>query len=150
MDGLLFSIAGTPRGKGRPRARLQQPKGRKPFAQIYTDEQTREYEEAVAKAARKAMAGAEPFTGALSVSLQFRLQPAKSMPKRERAPIIAGEVPYFGLYDADNLAKSMLDGMNGVCWADDRQITRLFVVKVASDAPGVDVKITPLEPQEVA
>lgn len=151
MDALTFSMAGAPRGKGRPRTRVHRPKnGGAPFAQIYTDDATRQYEASVRKLAAAAMDGRPPFDGALSVSLRFRLQPAKSMPKRDRAPILAGEQPYFGLYDADNLAKSILDGCNGVCWGDDRQITRLFVTKIAADRPGVDVRVEPLEPQEPA
>jgi crossover junction endodeoxyribonuclease RusA len=32
--------------------------------------------------------------------------------------------------DADNLAKSFLDSMNGIIWQDDRQVRRLTVEKV--------------------
>lgn len=31
--------------------------------------------------------------------------------------------------DADNLAKSFLDGMNGIIWIDDRQVTDLTIRK---------------------
>ena len=149
MDALTFSMSGTPRPKGRPRARVQKGRGA-PFAQLYTDPVTRAYEASVKRLAEKAMGDLAPFNGALSVSLRFRLPVAKSVPKRDLAPILAGEQPYFGRHDIDNLAKAILDSCNGVCWADDRQITRLFVTKIAADRPGVDVRIEPLEPQEPA
>ena len=33
-------------------------------------------------------------------------------------------------------------------FADDKQITRLFLTKVAAERPGVDVRIEAFEPQE--
>jgi Holliday junction resolvase RusA-like endonuclease len=142
-EPLIFSMSGAPRGKGRPRATV-----RGGHATTYTDPKTRAYEQSVAAIARKAMKGRPPLEGALSVSLRFRLALPKSMSKRERAAILAGERPYFGRIDCDNAAKSLLDGCNTIVWRDDVQITRLFVVKEAAEAPGVDVKVTPLEPQE--
>jgi Holliday junction resolvase RusA-like endonuclease len=117
-------------------------------ATTYTDPKTRAYELSVAAIARAAMKGRPPLEGALSVSLRFRLALPKSMSKRERAAVLAGERPYFGRIDCDNAAKSLLDGCNTIVWRDDVQITRLFVVKEAAEAPGVDVKVQPLEPQE--
>jgi crossover junction endodeoxyribonuclease RusA len=31
--------------------------------------------------------------------------------------------------DVDNLAKSFLDGLNGICWNDDKQVVKLTVKK---------------------
>lgn len=142
-EPLVFSMSGAPRGKGRPRATV-----RGGHATTYTDPKTRAYESSVAAIARKAMQGRPPFEGALSVSLRFRLGLPKSMSKRERAAILAGERPYFGRTDTDNMAKAILDGCNAIVWIDDVQITRLFAIKEAAEAPGVDVKVQPLEPQE--
>lgn len=142
MDVLAFSMSGQPRGKGRPRTAV-----RGGFARVYTDAKTRKYEASVKGLAELAMRGRPPFTGPLSVSLRIRLELPKSMSKRERAAVLAGEQPYLGRIDADNAAKAVLDGMNGVVFADDVQIVRLFVVKVADARPGVDVRIEALQPQ---
>lgn len=117
---------------------------------MYTDPKTRAYEASVRDLARQAMGDAAPFEGPLSVSLRFRLEPPKSMTKRERAAVLAGEQAYFGRFDADNLAKSVLDGMNGACFVDDLQIVRLFVTKAAAETPGVDVRVECLAPQVAA
>jgi Holliday junction resolvase RusA-like endonuclease len=138
-EPVIFSMSGSPRGKGRPRATV-----RKGFAKIYTDSKTRKYEAAVGKVAMAAMVGRQPFEGPLSVSLRFRLQPPKSMTKRERAAALAGDEAYIGRIDIDNLAKAILDPLNGVCWRDDVQIVRLFATKAASEKPGIDIKIQPL------
>lgn len=36
--------------------------------------------------------------------------------------------------DLDNIAKPILDGLNGVVWSDDRQIARLTLRRVRRDA----------------
>lgn len=143
MGALVFSMNGEPRGKGRPRTSV-----RGGFARVYTDAATRKYEASVRRVAEAAMGARPPMDGALSVSLRFRLSPPKSMTKRERAAVLAGEQPYLGRIDLDNGAKAILDAMNGVAFHDDRQIVRLFLTKGAAEMAGVDVRIEPLEPQE--
>lgn len=146
MTALQFSMVGDPRGKGRPRATVRMV-GRKPIATIYTDPKTRRYESSVRSVAQKAMAGLAPLEGPLSVSLRFRLAVPKSTPKYLRSAYLTGEDAYLGAFDVDNLAKSILDGCNGACWGDDRQIVRLFVTKVAAEKPGVDIRVEAFAPQ---
>lgn len=135
-EPVAFSVGGAPRGKGRPRATVQGG-----FARFYTDDKTRRYEAGIAKVAKLAMVGREPFSGPLSVSLRFRLQPPKSMTKHERAAILAGEEAYMGRIDIDNAVKAICDAVNGICWVDDVQIVRLFATKAAAERPGIDIKI---------
>lgn len=142
MEPLVFSMAGTPRGQGRPRATA-----RGGFATVYKDGKSRAYEKSVGEIAKAAMGEAPPFEGPLSVSLRFRLQPPKSMTKKMRAAVLAGEQAYVGAYDIDNLVKAILDGCNKIAFADDKQVMRLFATKVAHERPGVDVRIEPLAPQ---
>ena len=139
MDPVVFSMEGPPRGKGRPRTSV-----RGGFARIYTDINTRNYEASIAKIAALHMRGRAPFDGPLSVSLRFRLAPPKSMSKRDRARVLAGDEAYVGRYDVDNMAKSILDAMNNIIYTDDVNIMRLWAEKVASDRPGVDVRVEPL------
>jgi len=139
VNPLVFSISVTPRPKGRPRATIR---GR--FPQLYTDTETRKYEAAIKACAQMFMAGRAPLEGPLSVSLRFRLQPPKSMTKRLRAAVLAGEEAYQGNCDADNLAKAVLDPLNKVCWGDDVQIMRLFITKAASERAGIDIRIEEL------
>ena len=46
--------------------------------------------------------------------------------------------------DLDNLSKAVLDALNGYLWADDRQIVRMVLTKIAdvgSPAAGVLIKV---------
>lgn len=147
MSVFTLSLKGDARGKGRPRATTRRV-GKRVVASVYTDGPTKRYEASVKKVAAMAMAPRSPMTGPLSVSLRFRLRVPASATKRQRAAYLSGEEAYLGAYDIDNLAKSILDACNGVVWADDRQITRLFVTKIAAEEPGVDLRVEAYQPQE--
>jgi len=139
---LSFSMAGEPRGKGRPRTTV-----RGGYAQIYTDPVTKKYEASVAKIAKTKMIGMKPLEGPLSVSLRFRLSVPVSYSKRLRTAILAGETAYLGSSDVDNYAKAILDAMNGIIFLDDKQVVRLFATKEAAEMPGVDVRVESYAPQ---
>ncbi len=96
---VFFTIPGRPVPKQRPRM------GKK--GNIYTPKKCREYESAVGWTARKVFKN--PYDG--PVSLQVRIYLAE-----------AGG-------DLDNYVKSIQDGLNGIAWRDDRQITRLKASK---------------------
>ena len=44
--------------------------------------------------------------------------------------------------DIDNLAKAVLDALNGICWHDDSQISDLHITKNLADTPRIDIEIT--------
>lgn len=46
-----------------------------------------------------------------------------------------------GRGDIDNLCKSVLDGLNGVAWQDDRQVMKLCAEKRNGPTPYVDVEV---------
>lgn len=141
---IAFSIKIEPRGKGRPRATIRKSKGGEQHAGTYTDAKTRAFEAKVRAAAEKAMAGANPIEGPVEVALRFRIAIPASYSKKRRAAILAGQEPYFGAFDTDNLAKAWLDGVNGVVFADDKQVCDLLVIRRPSLNPGIDAQITPV------
>ncbi|MTP71304.1 RusA family crossover junction endodeoxyribonuclease, partial [Turicibacter sanguinis] len=47
--------------------------------------------------------------------------------------------------DNDNIAKSVLDALNGLAYVDDKQIVELKVRKYYGAEPYVHVKLTELE-----
>lgn len=138
MEAVAFSMKGDPRGKGRPRTAV-----RGGHARIYTDAATRRYEGFVRALAEKAMADRRPFDGPVSICMRFRISVPASYSKKRRARILARHEAYFGSFDADNLAKSILDGCNTVLFLDDKQVTRMLVIKQPSEATGIDVIAEP-------
>jgi len=47
----------------------------------------------------------------------------------------------FNKADIDNLAKAVLDGMQGIVYANDRQVWSLRLTKSISKKPGVRIRI---------
>ncbi len=123
------------------------PKGRPKFSKIggfvrtYTPRKTSDYETIVRETARQAMGPTEVLETPVAVYLYIRLPIPKSYPKKRLEACLRGLERPTKKPDIDNLAKSVLDGLNGVVYVDDGQIVSLHVTKVYSSAPGVDVLI---------
>ena len=133
---ITLCIVGEPFAKGRPKLTSY------PFPHAITPKATREAEKMVRAAISEQLARLSPrpalLAGPLKVSLIFRKSKPKSAPKtREIYPI---KKP-----DIDNYAKLYLDCMNGLLFADDAQITELYLKKEFkgnSDSPCTIIKLT--------
>lgn len=131
MASVSFEVWGKVRGKGRPR-----------FARgghAYTPKGTRDYERAIREAFENAPERPpKPFSGPIDVTIVTSRQLPKSTPKR-----VLSE-PDTHKPDADNIAKIVLDALNGVAWLDDAQVTSLTVVKLdrTRDPERLSVRIT--------
>jgi Holliday junction resolvase RusA-like endonuclease len=77
----------------------------------------------------------------LGVFLYIRLPIPQSHSKKRREACLSGVEKPIKKPDIDNLAKSVLDGMNGIVWRDDSQIVSLHVTKVYASGTGVDVLV---------
>lgn len=88
----------------------------------------------VGEAALAATGGKRPLfpDGALSVTISACFQWPKATAKKR---ILPGWTPMAQQPDVDNLAKTILDGCNGVLWADDNQVTHLSIRKWRVESP---------------
>lgn len=98
-------VPGRPVPKARPRLGIR---GRRSY--IYTPESTVEYERTVALFSRQQYS--KPVQGPVAVTVRIY------MGRRGRG-------------DIDNYLKSILDGLNGVVYQDDKQVVRLDACFVA-------------------
>ncbi len=131
---LQFTVPGEPRGKGRPRFT------RRGFA--YTDTATRDYETLIREQATAAMRYWPD--GMVATPVSVRLDIYKGVPKswsmaKRRRALDGQEIP--GKPDLDNVAKGVLDALNGVAYADDTQVVRLLVQKQYSLEPRLVVTV---------
>lgn len=114
-----FEIWGDPVGQGRPRFTRS--------GHVYDPAASRKYKMHVAGIARKAMAGHEPPEGAMLVVIEAHVAMPKSWSQKKRDMMrgtYAAKKP-----DADNIAKIILDGINHVCYHDDKQVSALCITK---------------------
>ena len=135
MSIIAFTIPGQPVAKGRPRACIRGGK-----VATSTPDNTARYENLVKLAAQEAMKGLPPIGGAVALEVKVFLAVPASWPKKKQAEAVAGTVRPSGRPDADNLLKSVADGMNGVVFADDAQVTSCLVQKRYDTAPRVEVR----------
>lgn len=136
MSGLTFAIPGRPTGKGRPKFAR-----RGDHVRTYTDAKTASYENKVALFAANAMQGRAMFDGPICVSVLAHFAPPKSAPKAQRAAMLDGTIYPTVKPDLDNCIKAVLDGLQGVAFADDVTVTWINAGKRYADADRVVVVI---------
>lgn len=121
----LMSLGVKPKGQGRPRF---DPRSMR----AYTPETTRKYIDMLKAEINRTWPN-KPLSGAIAVSVEAIF----NLPKR------AGERPFHVQRpDADNIAKAVLDSLNGIVFADDAQVVELHATKVwAIDGDRLCVKV---------
>jgi Holliday junction resolvase RusA-like endonuclease len=96
------------------------------------------------------MDGANPMSRPVRVYMEATYPPSASWPKWKQDAALKGALRHTGKPDADNLVKSVQDGLNGIVFIDDAQIFDLRVVKQYGEAPAVDVWIEEVSQPEKA
>ena len=157
-DRAFVSLAGKPRGWGRPQARIVKPRGvriivpkgaRAPFVHFYLDEQTRKYEAALRENARCEMASRVAIGGPVRAKIIASYKPPKSATIKQKSDMLAGIVMPIsrGTPDLDNIMK-MCDALNEVVFEDDVQICEAYLLKRYAEYDAIEIEITPYAPNE--
>lgn len=168
MRQLLIILEGEPRGKGRPRFTVRG-KGKQQFVQVFTDEQTAQYEreiqlevfrtiggqalvDVVTEFKKKTMVeafqfsnGQPAFTGPVEVEMEIRHPVRASWTKAKRAGALDGSIAPTVKPDPDNVLKIFYDAFNGCVWDDDTQVIKGSFSRCFSESPGVTVIVTALD-----
>jgi len=129
-----FIIDGKPQGKQRPRVTRG---GR----HSYTPKETKDYQKKVIKSfidSEGLNLGSVP----IKVKMDCYYQIPKSMPKYKRKMVVEGSLFPLVKPDVDNVAKCVLDGLNGHAYKDDSCVVELVVSKFYSENPRIEVTLT--------
>lgn len=108
---------------------------------LYDAPKSASYKGLVALFANHAMRGKLPFEGAVRMEIRVLKSIPKSWPKKKKALALAGEVKPTSRPDVDNYTKAILDGINGIVFEDDCQVTHLTVSKHYAEQPSVIVAV---------
>jgi len=111
-EQIKIVIPGRPVPKGRPRF------GR--GGNVYTPKRTREYEELVGWYAKQCIP--KPLKGDIELHIKVYV-------KNNVFP------------DIDNIAKAIMDGLNGVAYRDDRQVVCLSVQRIKGREERVEIEL---------
>lgn len=134
---VTFQIPGEPFGKQRPK--FSTAGG---FARSYTPKETVSYENLV-KMEYERQCGGKMAPGdeeVLAVINAFFSIP-KSVSKKKRADMLEGKIRPTKRPDCDNIAKIILDALNGMAYRDDAQVVSAVVGKHYGETPHVEVQL---------
>lgn len=132
-----FEIPGEPVAKGRPRFSF---KGKD--VKTYTPKKTVSYENLVKLSFMQQVGNVEPIHKGVYVYIQAYLKIPDSTSKKKREQMNEKEILPLKKPDCDNIAKGILDALNGMAYDDDKQIVSLEVNKFYSDRPRAVVNIS--------
>jgi Holliday junction resolvase RusA-like endonuclease len=137
MFSTNFIVYGLPIAKGRQRFRRVGS-----FVRTYTPAKTVGYETLVSQVAKVAMGTEAPLETPVSVCVYVKMPIPASYSKKRVEACLSGQERHLKKPDLDNICKSVLDGMNGIVYKDDCQITSLHMTKVYSTTPSVEILIS--------
>ena len=137
MDSIKLTVPGPPKGKAR--ARTVRGRGGQTFS--YTPEETVLYENLVKTCYSQNCRFSFQNGEALDVHIHAFYDIPKSTSKKKREQMLLGDILPTKKPDIDNIAKCILDALNGVAYHDDTQVVLLTIRKSYSEIPRVEVEI---------
>lgn len=132
MKTVNFEVAGRPTGKGRPRFTRN--------GHVYTPKTTTEYENTI-KQMYRITARDQFFSHDVSIGIVCFYRIPKNTSRKKRAAMLSGRIRPNIKPDIDNVAKIVMDALNGVAYEDDKQVINLKVSKYYSDTEKITVAI---------
>ncbi|MBN3369111.1 RusA family crossover junction endodeoxyribonuclease [Clostridium botulinum] len=124
-------IDGKPMGKQRPRFNTKTGKA-------YTADKTVNYENWVKLCYQQQCKG-EKLTGEVVAFINAYYVIPKSTSKKNKKDMLAGNIRPTIKPDVDNIAKVILDSLNGLAYKDDKQIIFCAISKWYGENPKVEV-----------
>lgn len=125
-----FTIPSAPVPKSRPRFNTN-------TGRAFTDDKTRIFENIVSLAY-----GARHYfdDSYIRIRMKFKFEVPKSYSKKKRIEALEGKIRPTKA-DIDNYIKSVLDGLNGRAFKDDRYIYAILAEKEYSEEASIEVSI---------
>lgn len=114
---MTFEVPGKPFGKARPRFWNNR---------VINPSSNSKYESAVRKAYIAAAGMEEPSHRPVSLYVSIGFEVPKRASKKDRAAMLAGIIYPDVRPDIDNCVKSVMDGLNGIAYCDDKQVVVLI------------------------
>jgi Holliday junction resolvase RusA-like endonuclease len=130
---MKFEILGKPVAKARPRLNK--------FGYTYTPEKTVNYENLVRYTFQSEFPNHKPFEEVIEASITAIFEVPKSYSKKKTKELLETHNNYNHKPDLDNIAKIILDSLNGIAYRDDSQVTILHLNKEYGEQAKVVVEL---------
>lgn len=128
-----FEILGKPMAKQRPHFTKQ--------GYAYTPKQTANYENLVRYTYQSQFSTLPKLEGYIEANITAIFEIPKSYSKKKTKELLEGHDNYDHKPDLDNIAKIILDSLNGIAYKDDAQITILHLNKEYGEQAKVVVEL---------
>lgn len=135
---VTFLVEGEPQGKGRHRTTKT--------GHTYTPQKTVLYENLI-KTCYLSRVGEKVLQGPLKATIEAYYTIPKSKSKKIKEQMRKNMIRPTKKPDSDNVAKAVLDSINGIAYKDDAQVVDLTVSKYWADEGFVKVRLEELEPE---
>lgn len=126
-----FIVEGQFVGKQRPRFSN---------GHVYTPQKTKDYEKLVQQEYIRNY-GERKIKEPIFVGIIAYFEPPKSWSKKKKQQAYGGILSPVVKPDIDNIAKTILDALNGLAYEDDKQVVRCEIVKRYGIRPRVAITI---------
>ncbi len=138
MEELKLIIPGEPCAQGRPR--FTKTGG---FVRVYDPEKSRNYKAYVKYIASQEVRknGWKVTDQPIEVNIKAFMTIPKSKPKKFKKAAIEGSIRPTKKPDVDNLFKAVTDALNGIAYADDKQIVKAAQSKWYAEEPRMEVSV---------
>lgn len=133
-----FVIQGKVQAKQRPRFNRY-------LGKTYTPNETIAYENWVKTCYLEKYKDKELMEKPLRVTIKAYFEIPKSTSKKRKKQMMDNEILPMVKPDTDNIAKGVLDSLNGIAYKDDKQVVELIVNKYYNNTPYVSVMIEEIE-----
>jgi Holliday junction resolvase RusA-like endonuclease len=130
---IKITVPGNPMGKQRPRVM------RSGFT--YTPKKTVNYETQIRERFAASFPNHTPISEAVRMELKIFMYIPKSTSQKKLTQMINREIRPTKKPDIDNIVKVVADALNGIAYADDKQIVSLVVEKYYSVRPRVEIGV---------
>ena len=117
-----FEVPGEIVGKERPRVNMY-------TGRVYTPNKTKDYEFLVQQYFKIKYPNYKMLEGRISIDIIAYLKIPKSTNKAKTQKMLENKISPTKKPDADNIAKSILDAMNGFVFKDDNQVSKISIEK---------------------
>ncbi len=117
-----FEVIGEVVGKERPRVNMY-------TGSVYTPNRTKVYELLIQQYFKIKYPNYQILNGRLSIEIIAYLKIPKSTSKIKTQEMLENKISPTKKPDVDNIAKSILDAMNGFVFKDDNQVSKISVEK---------------------
>lgn len=134
---LVFTVFGTPQPQGSSRAFFR-PGMKRPVI-TSANPKNKPWRQEISGTAQHEMGELAPADRATPVRVEafFYFDKPKSTPKRTKHKTTKP--------DLDKLARSLLDGLTGIAFEDDSQVTQCWVSKFFGSPARAEIRVTPME-----